>query len=189
MLLYLDNLLRDVLGGFCSSRSLLQIIWCFPVELDQPIDWPGTTPIFVTQVVHWFRTEEYQKFSFPDFFCSSPSRPQIIFSELYLHLEELVLLSFQGICEDSVFQTACFLCHVEITTHFRNHDPFFLSTMNVQHLRKTHHLVAVSRNFRQKTFAKDLSLLMMLAAVDYRLLLFAERQRQRKDLHLLLAPA
>ena len=64
------------------------------------------------------------------------------------HLEELVLLTFQGIREYSSFQTESFLCHVEIMTHFRNHDPLFLSTVIVQILKKTHHLVAVSSNFQ-----------------------------------------
>ena len=42
---------------------------------------------------------------FPTFFCPSPFQPQKIFSELYIHLEDLVLLLFQEIREDSSFQT------------------------------------------------------------------------------------
>ena len=102
-------------------------------------------------------------------------QPQTLLSELCINLEELVLLPFQGIREDSSFETAFFPCLVEMT-HIRNHDPFFLSTVIVQHLRKTHHLVAVSRNFHHQTFAKDLSHLTMLAVVGCRLLLLAEEQ-------------
>ena len=74
-------------------------------------------------------------------------------------------------------------------THFRTHDPFFISTVNVQHLKKTHHLVAVSHNFKTYTFATDLSHLMMLAAFGYRLLLLAQKQRHRRDLREVNCPA
>ena len=94
-----------------------------------------------------------------------------MFSELYIHLEGLVLLPSQRIREEVVF----FLFHVKIMTHFRTHDPFFLSTVNVQHLKKTHHLVAVFCNFQHQTLTKDLPQLTMLAAVGCRLLLLADK--------------
>ena len=118
-----------------------KIFYCFLFVLDQPTDSPDVAPTFVIQVVDWFHTEQYPSFSFPNFFCPRLLQPRIIFSELRIHLAELVR-------EDSSFQTEFFLCHVDIMTHFRNHHPFFLSTVIFQHLKKTHHLASVSRSFQ-----------------------------------------
>ena len=57
ILLFLDNLLRDVigvpedvLGRVCSSSLFLQITFFFSIELGQPTGPHDTTPFFVTQV-------------------------------------------------------------------------------------------------------------------------------------------
>ena len=101
-----------------------------------------------------------------DFVCSSVRI--FLFTtfsvHLHFHLRKFSLraASFSSIRGDSSFQTEFFLCGVEIMTHFRNHD-FFL-TVNVQHLKETHHVVVVSRNSQHWTCATDLSHLMMRAA-------------------------
>ena len=48
---FLDNLLRDVLSRFCSSYSVLQIIYCFLFELDHPTDSPDGAPLSGIQAV------------------------------------------------------------------------------------------------------------------------------------------
>ena len=40
------------------------------------------------------------------------------------------------------------MCHLEIMTHFLTHDPFFLSTVIVEHYKMTHQLASVSRSFQ-----------------------------------------
>ena len=101
-----------------------------------------------------------------------------ILSELYIHLQELVLLPCQGIREDSSFQTEFFLVHVEMMTQLRTHDPFFISTLTFRYLEMARYPAPVSRNSKKKRLA-----------VGCRLLLLAENQRHRRSAHLLLAPA
>ena len=118
---FIGKLVRDFLCRCCSAYSILQIICCLLIELDQPIDSPDIVPTFVIKAVDLFHCEEYQNFFFPNFFCPFQPQPRIIFSEQYIHLE------VQGIHEDFSFQTEFFLVHVKIMTHFRIHDPFFPS--------------------------------------------------------------
>ena len=84
-------------SSICTSSLILLIFFDFPFELDKLNGLHDRAPFDVTQVDEWFNAEQYQIFPFPNLFCPSLLQPQIIFSELYIHLEELVQLLFQDI--------------------------------------------------------------------------------------------
>ena len=159
----------------------------FLFETDLPIESPGRASISEIQVLDQFHREQYQQFFVPNFSRPFQPQPQIIFSELYIHLEEFVLLAFRGIREGSSDRILSCSCS-ENDTLPNSRSLFLLSTVTLQHFDSTHYPAPVSRSSQNWTFAKDLPHLKMLAAVGCRFLLL-ENQRHRRDSHLLLANA